>query len=83
MVTGLSITPTPMQKVWRPTLQRAAVSGGGNRVVAVNPSLLGVVLPGLVASTAIAALTVLAAILVVTTEASLVLSLVAHPRSQS
>ena len=68
-----------MQEVWRPTLQRAAVSGEGTRVVAVSPSLPGVVLPGSVAGTAAAAATVLAVIPVVTAEASLMVSLVGPP----
>ena len=76
---GLSIAPTPMQEVWRPTLHRAATSGGGNSVVVAIPSLPWVVLPGSVASMAVAAATVLAAIPMVTAEASPEVSLVAPP----
>jgi len=68
-----------MQEAWRPTLQRAVVSSGGNRVVAANPSLLGVVLTGLDAGIAAAATTVLAAIPVVMAEALPVVSLMAPP----
>ena len=52
---------------------------GGDRVVAASPSLLGVVLPGSVASMAATAAMVLAAIPVVMTDASSVVSLVVPP----
>ena len=78
-MTGLSIAQTPVQEVWRLILQRAATSGGGNRVVVACPSLLGVVLPGSVASTAVAVVTVLVAIPVVMAGALPEVSLVAPP----
>ena len=42
----MSIALASVQEVWRPTLQRVAVSEGGSMVAAVKPSLLGVVSPG-------------------------------------
>ena len=71
---GLSIAQTPMWEDWRPTLQRAVVSGGESMVVAADPSLLGVVPPRPL--TSMAAM-VLAAIPVVMVEAALEVSLVA------
>ena len=59
---GLSIAPTPMQEVWRPTLQHAAVSDGGSKVVAAKPSLPGVVPSGSAVDVMAAVVSVLAAI---------------------
>ncbi|XP_066323431.1 uncharacterized protein [Miscanthus floridulus] len=78
-MTGLSIAPTPMRKVWRPTLQRITASGGWNRVVAVNPSLPRVVPPRSVAGTVVAAVVALAAIPVLMTEVASEVTLVAPP----
>ena len=75
-MTGLSIAPTPMQEAWRPTLQRVAVSGGGNRVAAASPSLLGAV-----AATAAAATAALAAIPVPSLEVASKVTLAALPPS--
>ena len=63
-----------MQEAWRPTLQRVTVSGGGNRVAAVSPSL-----PGVVAATVTAA--ALAVIPVPTAEVASKVILVAPPPS--
>ena len=62
----MSIAPTHMQETWRPTLHHVAVSGGGDKVVAANPSLPGVVPPGSVAGTVVAAAAALVAIPVLT-----------------
>ena len=78
-LTGLSITPTLVQEVWRPTLHRATASDGESRVVAASPSLPGAVSPRSVASTAAMAATVLVAIPVVTAEVASVVSLAAPP----
>ena len=67
----MSIAPTPVQEVWRPTLQRVVVSEGGSGVAAARPSLLGVLPPG-AADKAAAVASVLAAILVPTAEVTLV-----------
>ena len=79
MLMGLSTAPTPVREDWRPTLQRAVVSGGESRVVAMSHSLPGAVPPGSVASTVAAVATVLAAIPVVTAEAASEVTLVAPP----
>ena len=60
-------------------MQRAMASGGESKVVAVGPSLLGVVPPRSVASTVAVATMVLVAILVVTAEAASEVSLAAPP----
>ena len=78
-MTGLSIAPTPVREAWRPTLQHIAASGEGNRVVAANPSLPGVVPPGSVASTVATAASTLAAIPVPMAGAALEVTLVAPP----
>ena len=79
MLTGLGIAPTPMQEVWRSTLQRVAVSGGESRVVVAVPSLLEAAPLGSVASSAAAAASVLAVIPVVTAEAMSMVTLAAPP----
>ena len=76
---GLSIAPTPVQEVWRPTLQHVAASEAGSRAAAANPSLLGVVPPRSVASTVAAVASALAAIPVLTTEVASEVTLVAPP----
>ena len=58
----MSIAPTPVQEVWRPTLQRVVASEGGIRVAAAKPSLPGVVPTGAAADNVTAAATLLAAI---------------------
>ena len=78
-MSGLSIAPTPMQEDWRPTLQRTVASGGESRVVAVGPSLLGVVPLESVASTTVAAVMVLAVIPMVMAKAVLEVTLAAPP----
>ena len=60
-------------------MQLAVVSGGESRVVAMGPSLSGATPLGSVASMAVAATTVLVAILVVMVEAVLEVTLVASP----
>ncbi|XP_066379484.1 uncharacterized protein [Miscanthus floridulus] len=67
---GLEAQPTACRGEWR---------GGGDRVVAANPSLPGVVLLGSAVSTAAVMVAVLAAIPVVTAEATLEVSLAAPP----
>ena len=62
MLMGLSIALTPVWEDWRPTLQRTVASDGESRVVAASPSLLGVVPPRSVASTAATAVSVLVVI---------------------
>ena len=60
----MSIAPTPVQEIWRPTLQRVAASEGGSRVAAAKPSVPGVVPLGAAADNVTATATLLAAILV-------------------
>ncbi|XP_066365354.1 uncharacterized protein [Miscanthus floridulus] len=68
---GLSIALTPVQEVWRPTLQRVVTSEGGSGVAAARPSLLGVLPPRGAADKAVAAASVLAAIPVSTAKVTL------------
>ena len=65
----MSIAPTPVQEVWRPTLQRVATSEGGSGVAAARPSLPGVLPLG--GYKAAAAASVLAAIPVPIAEVTL------------
>ena len=58
----MSVALTPVQEIWRPTLQRVVVSEGGSRVAAAMPSLLGVVPPGVAADNVTAMAMLLAAI---------------------
>ena len=76
---GLSIAPTPMWEVWRPTLQRVAASSVGNRMVVVNPFLSGVVPLGSVASSVAAVASALAAIPVLMADVVLEVTLAAPP----
>ncbi|XP_066334499.1 uncharacterized protein [Miscanthus floridulus] len=69
---GLSIALTPVQEVWRPTLQRVAASEGGSGVVAARSSLPRVLPPGGAADKAVVAASVLAVIPVSTVEVTLV-----------
>ena len=76
----MSIVPTLMQEIWRPTLQRVAASEGGSRVAAVKPSLPGVVPPGSAVDMAAAVASVLAAIPVPTAGVGSVVTLAdPHP----